>query len=238
MRTVFISVILGFSMLLASGEGDSLEEAEKAIITRFATIQSCVATVRTLETAGSGSSSARSESTRYVEWVRKGNGFLYRAESTSKTTQSDSNQSITQEAEATTVSDGVSVVTLADRNGEQTAIKRKADITHTPDIRALLDALKSEQVLHRLPDIKVGLDDCFVIQGIPRNRTDSDIGQTVIYFRKDIGLDVRTVAYDKKNQPVYTSTTTDIRINVELPPDRFRIVIPDGVKLVDQINGP
>ena len=238
MRMVPLSVILGPALLFASAGSGSLEDAEKAIIERFATIRSCVATVTTLETDGSGPSSAKSESTRRIEWVRKGSGFLYRAESASRTTRTHSNESVALEAGATTVSDGVSVVTLADRNGQKTAIKRKADVTHTPDIRALLDALRNDQELRRLPDVKVGLDECFAIQGIPKNRADSDIGQTVIYFRKDIGLDVRTVAYDKKNEPVYTSSTTDIRINVDLPPDRFRVVIPDGVELVDQTKKP
>jgi len=239
MGLAFCCVLAGQALLFAAGDDTSLEEVERAIVERFAAIRSCVATMNTLQTAETGKDSrVKLETKRRGEWVRKENGFLYRAESTSRLTQTHAKGSTKVEASATTVSDGVYIVTLTERDGEKSATKRRADVTHTPDIRAMLDALRKDQVLRRLPDVKVGFDDCFAIQAIPKNRPDSDIGQTVVYFRKDIGIDVHTVVYDKNNKPIYTSTTTDIRINVDLAPDRFMVVLPDGVKLVDQSKEP
>lgn len=225
--------------LVAAADGDTLAEAEKVIIERYAKVRSCAAVITTIETAEPGDgSTAKAEIKRRVEWTRKDDGFLYRADSTARTTHTYGDKSTTEETTATTVSDSVHVVTISDRRGEKTATKRKADVTNTPDIRAMLDELRKDQVLKRLPDVIVGHDDCYAIQVVPKNREGSDINHTMIYFRKDIGLDVRTVVYDKNNKPIYTSTTTDIRLNPDLSPDRFVVVLPDGVKLVDLTGRP
>jgi outer membrane lipoprotein-sorting protein len=100
----------------------------------------------------------------------------------------------------------------------------------------MFEELRKDNLLKRLPDVKVGLRDCFAIQVIPKNAATSDIRHTMIYFAKDIGLDVRTIVYDKKNNPIFTSMTSDIHINPEIPRDRFVLVLPDDVKLQDKVD--
>ena len=172
--------------------------------------------------------------TRQVEWTRKGQGFLYRAETRTKTTQTDEHGSTTRESSATTVSDGERVVRLTDQDGKTSAIQGKADVTVTPDLHAMFEQMRRDSRLKRFPDVKVGMDDCYVIQVVPKEKKGSDILKTTIYFRKDIGLDVRTVVYGKENQPIFTSTTTNVRLNPPLTPDRFVVVLPEGVELIDQ----
>ncbi len=216
----------------------TVEEAQKQIAEKFSDVRSCTALVTTIETSDPGDgTSARAEIRRRIEWKRAGGSFLYRAESSTEIRRTSGGITTTEEATATSVSDGVHVVAITEQEGRTSATKRKADISNVPDTSALLDELRVDQTLRRLPDTKVGTSDCFVIQVIPKNRADSDITQTVIYVRKDIGMDVRTIVYDKKNKPIYTSTTTDIRINPELSADRFRVALPDGVELVDQSGG-
>ncbi len=212
----------------------SLEEAEKNIIERFNAIHSLAATMTNEESQEKDGKRTTVIITRQVEWVRKDQGFFYRAETRTKMTQAGGGEKSSREFSSTTVSDGERVVRLTEQDGAVTAVQRKADVTETPDVRAMFEELRKDSKLKRFPDVKVGTDDCYAIQVIPKERKGSDISQTMIYFRKDIGLDVRTVVYGKDNKPIFTSTTTKVRPNLEIPADRFAITLPDGVQLIDQ----
>jgi outer membrane lipoprotein-sorting protein len=212
----------------------SVEEAEKSIVERFGAIQSLAATLTNEESQEIEGKQVAKVITRQVEWIRQGQRFLYRAEARAKTTQTDAHGPSTRESSSTTVSDGEKVVRLTDQDGKVSAVQRKADVTVTPDVHAMFEQLRRDSTLKRFPDVKVGLDDCYAIQVVPKDKKESDVLQTMIYFRKDIGLDVRTVVYGKKNQPIFTSSTTNVRLNPTLSPDRFVVTLPDGVELIDQ----
>ncbi|MDO8631464.1 MAG: hypothetical protein Q7R41_13335 [Phycisphaerales bacterium] len=238
-RSALCGMLVLPTLVAATDKAGTLDEAEKIIIERFAQVRSFAAVLTTLETADPGDgSTAKAEIKRRIEWIRKGDGFLYRAESTTRKTRTHGDKNTTEETTATTVSDGAFVVTIAEQNGEKTATKRKADVTTIPDIQAMLVELRKDHVLSRRADVILGVDDCYAIKVVPKDRKGTAISHSVIYFRKDIGLDVRTVVYDKNNKLIYTSTTTDIRLNPDLSPDRFVVVLPDGVKLVDLTGQP
>jgi outer membrane lipoprotein-sorting protein len=229
-----VCIVLLAGALLAAPETGSLEEAEKNIVSRFGNIQSLAATITNEESQEIKGKKVFVMITRQVEWIRKGSAFLYRAQTRMKTTQADKHGATTQESTSTTVSDGERVVRLTEQDGALTATQRNADVTVTPDVRAMFEQLKQDSKLKRFPDVKVGLDDCYAIQIVPKEKKDSDILQTMIYFRKDIGLDVRTVVYGKDNKTIFTSTTTNVRVNPSLSADRFVLTLPDGVELIDE----
>ena len=228
--------VLGAASLMASPEPGSLEEAEKNIVDRYSSIQSLAATMTNEESQEAQGKQVSVIITRQIEWTRKGKGFLYRAQTQTKTTQTDARGRSTREFSSTTVSDGERVVQLTEQDGSVSAIQRKADVTVTPDLRAMFEQLRKDSTLKRFPDVKVGMDDCYAIQVVPKEKKGLDILQTMIYFRKDIGLDVRTVVYGKENREIFTSTTTNVRLNPSLTPDRFVVILPDGVELIDQSN--
>lgn len=222
------------TQLLAAPDLGTVEEAEKNIVSRFAQIQSLAATITNEESQEDQGRQVSVVITREVEWMRKGRGFLYRAQTRTKTTQKDAHGSTTLESSSTTVSDGERVVRMAEQDGTVTAVQRNADVTVTPDIAAMFEQLRKDSTLKRFPDVKVGTHDCYAIQVVPKEKKGSDILQTMIYFRKDIGLDVRTVVYGKENRTIFTSTTTHVRVNPTLSPDHFILTLPDGVELIDQ----
>ncbi len=233
-RSYFLFVALPAAPVMAGPEAGSLEEAERNIIARFANIQSVAATITNEESQENQGKQVSVIITRQVEWIRKGSAFLYRAQTKMKTTRTDKHGATTQESASTIVSDGERIVRLTEQDGAITATQRNADITVTPDVGAMFAELKKDSTLKRFPDVKVGLDDCYAIQIIPKEKKGSDILQTMIYFRKDIGLDVRTVVYGKDNRTIFTSTTTHVRVNPSLSPDRFVLTLPDGVELMDE----
>lgn len=226
--------VLTSASLITSPEPGSLEEAEKNIVERFRSIQSLAATITNEESQKIEGKQVTMMITRQIEWTRKGQGFLYRAQTRTRTTQTNAHGPTIRESLSTLVSDGERVARLTDQDGTLSATLRKADVTVTPDVQAMFEQLRKDSTLKRFPDVKVGSDDCYAIQVVPKEKKGSDILQTMIYFRKDIGLDVRTVVYGKENQEIFTSTTTNVRLNPTLTPDRFVLVLPDGVELIDQ----
>lgn len=212
----------------------SVEDAEKEIVSRFNRIHSLAATITNEESQDEKGKKTSVIITRDVEWKRKENGFLYRSQTVTRTTVEDTAGKRTQKSTTTTVSDGQRVVSLSDHDGMVRAVQRRADVTVTPDLRAMFEQLREDNHLNRLPDVKVGVNDCYAIQVIPKVRKGSDLIQTMIYFRKDIGLDMLTVVYGRDNKVLFTSTTTNVRLNPQLPEDRFVVTLPEGVELVDE----
>lgn len=228
-----LSLFLSLVMRLQPVPG-SLEEAEKNIVAKFNAIQSLAATITNEEGQEKEGKKTTVKTVRQIEWTRKGKAFLYRAQTRTVVTQAEGDNKSSREVVSTTVSDAERVVRISTQDGATTAVQRRAEVTETPDLRAMLERLREDSTLSRFPDVKVGKDECYAIQVVPKEKKGSDITQSMIYFRKDIGLDVLTVVYDKDNKPMFTSTTTNVRVNPELHPDRFVVTIPEGVELVDQ----
>lgn len=212
----------------------SVEEAEKDIVRRFSAIDSLSATITNEETQETSGKLVKVQIVRQVEWMRSGAAFLYRSVSTSTTTQKEGTRETRRVVKTTTVSDGAKVVSLVDSEGHIKAVQRRADVTVTPDVGAMFEELRKDSKLNRFPDVVVGRDSCYAIQVLPKERKGSDLLQTMIYFRKDIGLDVRTVVYNKDNKVMFSSTTTDVKVNPKLSRDLFVLTIPNGVELIDE----
>lgn len=231
---IWLLFAMGWLSQVTENAQPSVEDAEKAIVQRFSAIDSLAATITNEESQEIGGKLTSVRIERQVEWMRSDAGFLYRAHSTTTTVQKDERGESKRVTSSDIVSDGAKVVSLTLDSGRLKATQRRADVTVTPDVRAMFEELRKDSKLTRFPDVRVGRDDCYAIQVVPKKREGSDILQTMIYFRKDIGLDVRTVVYNRDNKVMFTSTTTNVRVNPKLSPDLFVLTIPDGVELVDE----
>jgi len=85
-----------------------------------------------------------------------------------------------------------------------------------------------------LPDEKVDGQECFVLEvtakselGVPPG------GRQVSYFRKDIGVNVKAVSFDPDGRQLFTTTVTDVKVGVDIKPERFVFKAPEGVEVVD-----
>lgn len=234
LSSTLLILTMGWLMQTPVAPLPAIEDAEQEIVRKFSAIDSLAATITNEEFQEKDGKSVSVKIVRKVEWMRSGGAFLYRAESTSTTIQKGTGPETRRVVKSTTVSDGRRVVSLSDDNGQVKAVQRRADVTVTPDVKAMFEELRKDSKLTRFPDVHVGRDDCYAVQVVPKERKGSDILQTMIYFRKDLGLDVRTVVYDKDNKIMFSSTTTDVVVNPRLSPESFVITIPDGVELINE----
>src|SRR5262249_17648891 len=88
--------------------------------------------------------------------------------------------------------------------------------------------------LKLLPDEKVDGKPCWAIELVIKDpAARAMMGRTVTYYDKNNGIGVKSVTTDKDGKVTTTSTTTDIKLNADIKPDKFVFKAPEGVKVQD-----
>lgn len=227
------------TLVLAAGlaRAESLEEVEKKLLAAHAQLQSYSARMQHRERLEmSGTDYMATEVTGTIEWMRKGDKILYRLDMSGTVTQKFGEaepQVIGQTS--TLVSDGTHYFTLAEQLGHRRFIKQKVDTTVNGDIRSIIDIVKADNSIALAPDDKVEGAECHVIELTPKDPPGDDdpIHKTLLYFRKDIGLNVKVVSRNKAGKTVYDRTLVDLKINPSIEPSRFVLERPADVELTD-----
>jgi hypothetical protein len=96
---------------------------------------------------------------------------------------------------------------------------------------------RKEWDLKLLSDESVDGASCYVIEATPKPGSDTAAGgasgKMVFQYRKDCGLNVKMVSYDKDGKVTFTSSSTDVKVNPNLSDDRFVFKAPAGVEVQD-----
>jgi hypothetical protein len=58
-------------------------------------------------------------------------------------------------------------------------------------------------------------------------------GRQLMYYQKDNGLQVKSEAFDADEKLISSSVTTDIKLNADIPAERFKFEIPEGAQVMD-----
>jgi outer membrane lipoprotein-sorting protein len=148
-------------------------------------------------------------------------------------TQKFSDQEIKIEQTMTMISDGEFSYTVTDDKGQKSAYKQKVDASMNEDPKTTIETMKEEYTLKLLPDEKVDGADCIVIEGTSKQKEGDPMVKQILYFRKDCGLNVKMVGRDASDKAVFTHEVSDVKLNTEIPADRFVFKKPDGVEMID-----
>lgn len=231
-------VCLGLVALALTGvaKAETLEEVEKKIATAAEKVKSYTAKSEQLTEMSMGDQyKMKSESKGTYEYMRKDDKHLMRMESKGVTITKIGDQpekKINQKS--TVVSDGEYMTTLTEGDDDQKqAIKMKADkAAYNP--KAIFDSMRKDYDLKLMPDEKVDGKDCWLVEATPKKEEPgSPVGKIRMWFRKDLGMTVKNVVLDKKGKPTTTVTMTDIKTDVDIKPERFKLEIPKGVEVMD-----
>jgi len=229
-------VALGFGFPAAA---QTVEEAEKKLAESFAKLKSYTAKTKMVQDLDLGEGNKmKSDMDGTIEWSRKGDKALYRSDMKGSSAQTFGGQEMKTDASTTVISDGDVVYTLTDQAGQKMAYKQKADVTIGGDAKSVLQPMREDHTLKLLADEKVDGQDCFVIEAMPKEMEGNPFGKMVLYFRKDAGLNIKVVGRDPKDKTVYTASTTDIKLNPDVDPQRFVFKAPEGVELMDMTKQP
>jgi outer membrane lipoprotein-sorting protein len=234
LQTALVSVVV-----VAAARAASLEEVKKQIVESLGKHKSMQMTSKITQDYRSDDFTLRSTGEVKVEYKRKGEkGFLSRIESKS----SDVRKMKDQPEEKKTVSmlnicDGEYMYILTVDGDQKSAMKQKMD----PKVNAnpfegtqAFDLLEKDHVLKLLPDETVDGKSCYVLEMTPKEKDKNpQFGRAVHHYEKKTGLALKTVMYAADGKPSLTSVTTDVKLDGDIPAERFVFKAPAGVEVVD-----
>lgn len=207
------------------GRAESVEEAEKKLIEAHSKMKTY--TSKTKTTQNFPGTSADYGGT--VEWKRDGDKFTFRTEMKGTTTQGDNKTEVT----VLMICDGDFLYTVTEQMGQKMAFKQKPDPSATGDPKKLFEKIHSDNDIKLLPDEKVDGTPCYVFEVVPKNKEEGPMSKSIMYFSKESGINIKNVGKDKDGKDVFTNASTDVKLNVDIPNDRFVFKAPEGVQIMD-----
>jgi outer membrane lipoprotein-sorting protein len=215
--------------------GETLDAVAKAITEKAESHKSQQARVITTQKMQTPQMKLDSQSDTTYECLKKGDKWLYRSESKTKSDSVVAGQENKQEGTSLVIYDGEYVWTLSEMNGQKMAVKNRpaADFSQMPN-KAFFDSLEKSYELKVLPDETVDGKATWVIQATPREAPPEGLPAVLImYFDKDTGISLKTLGKDSSGKEVLTVVTKDVKTDAPLAADRFVFKVPEGVQLMD-----
>lgn len=229
-----VSLVFAFA-----ANADTLEEVEKKLAKNHHQVKSFIAQTETTQDFDmGGGNKMKSETTGTIEWMRQEGKELSHIEMKTSMAQSFGGQEMKTEQSMIMVNDGEFVFMLTDTGGRKQVMKQKSTPAQSQEVETIFENLRKDHILKVLPDEKVNGKDCYVIEATPKKANPAmPVATLVLYFSKDLGIGIKTVGKDKDGKAVLTTTMTDIKLNTEIAPDRFKFERPEGVQFMDMTGG-
>jgi outer membrane lipoprotein-sorting protein len=111
-------------------------------------------------------------------------------------------------------------------------MKMKADKTQM-SMADPFAAYREDYDLSVLPEEKIDGETAYVIQATPKEKTTPGMSKTLNYYRKSDGIMLKMVMYGEDGKPMSTITYSDIKVNADIPAERFVFKAPPGVQVMD-----
>lgn len=224
-------------VVLASGAlamADDLDTVEKKLVEAFRKHRSATAKIAmtshsempgmVIDVAGEGT----------LEMTRRGDQTLLRLEMKTTMTHKMGDDANKMEQETLTVVDGEAAYVLTEMMGQKMAMKSKVDPQMTGDPQALFAHLRKDHTLKLLPEETLAGRKTYVIEVVPKAKSEGAPGKQVYYFDQDSAFMAKMVAYGADDKPMTTMTYSDLKLDVSIDPDRFKFKAPPGVQIMEQ----
>jgi len=225
-------MVFGFCSLAAAG--DDLKTVEKKIIGQWEKHKSMTAKFTMVSHMEMSGMVMDSKAEGPFEVMKKGGQCLARQEMKIITTQKFGDQESKTEQEVLLVVDGEFAYTLTDMAGQKMATKAKIDPQMTGDPKATFEWLRKDHELKLLPEETIDGNKVYVIEAKPKEKPSAGYGKSVYYYQQENGVLVKMVGHGVDGKPQMTMTFTDIKLDVDIKPERFVFKAPPGVQVIDQ----
>ena len=228
-------LLLG-ALLAGPATADELDDVAGKIIAAAEKIKSLSAdmTMKT-EMVNSGMSMV-SDAQGHMEFARQGGKELMRMDMEMSTVTKMGDQEQKMEAKSVMINDGEFTYTVSDQMGQKVAMKMANEKNQVQfSGKQMFDDLRKDNTLALLPEDKVDSVAAYVIEATPKQAGQS--GKSRYYFAKDSGMVVKMIMHTPDGEPMTTMTYSNIKLNADIKPDRFKFVAPEGVQLMDMTGG-
>lgn len=215
---------LGFGLTGSAVAGETFEEVSKKIAAAAEKVKSFSSKSKTVVEMKQEGFSMSSTTEGTYEMVRKGDAYLLRTETRTRSETSIMGKTTKTESTMLMIMDGEYSYTLTETDTVKVAQKRRIK-----DPQSHVDALKSwgdTADMKVLADASVDGHAVWVIEMTPKG---GDQGRTVLSYHKESGQMIKMVSYTPDGKPMSTMTSTDIKVNERISPERFVFKAPPGV---------
>ncbi len=227
------ATLLGLTVMAAADE--KADKAIKELDQAFAKINSYTARIESMtDTEFGPGHTQKMEMVGKAEWLRKGKKALMRTETKCNTIKTEDGNTTKTPSTITIISDGDFLYMLTEEGDQKTVIKSKAQSAEEHHPGAMFAQLRSYYDITLLPDERVNGAACHVfemkmkpMEGMPPS------GRQLMYYQKDNGVQIKTEGFDANGKLIVSSITTDVKINADISPDRFKFEIPEGAQVMD-----
>ena len=169
------------------------------------------------------------------EYMRKGDTTMWRLESETTSVSTVAGKDVKMEQKMTMVCDGKFNYTVSEMMGQKTAMKSaiQKNITSVAG-KGFFETLRKDNTLKLLPEDKADGKAAYVIEAVPKSKgPEMSISRTHYFMLKESGIVAKTVMFDAQGKPMTTVLMTNLKINPEIPGERFVFKAPEGVQLMD-----
>lgn len=222
---------------------DTLEAVEKQILEKWDQVKSHSATLSVTGYLELDSGANRTTGSGTFESMRMGDRRPYRSE-LAMTNVGDTfgGGEMRTEVSETVVSNGKilkifkSMLAMGKRNSF--AFKAPLDRPPTMDLAPIVDATMVFKMLKKISKMELGrtspadLPPVHVVE-LTFPNPDVVVARMVVYFDKETGIVLRTTTKGRKIEWRWTTDYHDVKVNIELDPNRFVFRLPKGVSFMD-----
>ncbi len=230
------AALMALAAITAVATADSIDEVEKKIIKAAESVKSAQAKMKMTMNMDQGGQTVTGEGSGTVEYMQKDGKDLFRMEFKNQMVMKMGEQEMKIDQEMLSVGDGEFAWNLSTQMGQKSVTKQNIDdVDMNPSAEATFKQLRENYQLEVLPDEKVNDQDCWVVKGTPKAESQmaSAMGNIKYWFSKESGMAVRMVTEDKAGKPAMTVDFTDIKLNANIDPSRFKFEAPEGVQVMD-----
>ncbi len=230
-------------MLPPAARGDTLREVEKKIADKIAKYKTIAYNMSTTSNIRTPDMSMKIEAKSTFEAARRGDKWVTRMDSKNKSLRKvgDGKEEL-EDSRILQVFDGQYSWTLTETPEMKSAMKMKPEPNTMPspfDAKAMFEMLHKDFDLKLLEDEKIDGKPAYVIEAKPKNKeAQQTMSRSLSYYSKDTGIVLKGVTFDKQGKAITTSTFSDIKVDTNLPADRFVFKAPAGVEVIDMTQAP
>jgi outer membrane lipoprotein-sorting protein len=239
-RLVSLAAVLTLSCVLTARAADTLESVEKTIADQTQKYKSLQYTMHMTGEMSMSGMTNKTVTDGQFQALRKGGKVLSRMESKTHSSYRMADQpEQTQDVTNLMVNDGELMYTLMDAAGQKMARKSKPDPkmggADPLDSAGAFKAMSKDFTLKLLPESAVDGKDAWAIEATPKDTTNPNMPVTrmVTYYDKKTGVPVKSLGFGKDGKVVHTMLISDVKVNADIPADRFIFKAPEGVEVMD-----
>lgn len=227
-RFILIALVV---LSTCAAQAAGLEEIQQRILKAYQDVRSLSATLNVETRVGTGQLQREVATSGEFQFLR------HDGQTRTRTDVQSTTQWQGQDVAAQTVlriHDGACQYVLTTTGDRSYAYKIESKGLQDHDPRKIFLDLKRDYDVAVRPEESIGGRNTYVIEGRTKAGQSPPYPRVRYYFDTRTGLMIKSIGYDKKNEPAQTATLTNLTINERIDPDRFVFRPPPGVEVVDE----